>query len=306
MHLFRRLRFRKSENILSKVENSHLIKRYFLLAFAIFIYAVAYNLFFYKNNIIYGGASGVSILLKDYFNPSTFILVANILLLVLSYFTLGKKATINSLVGSLLFPLFIDLTKNVSDYIVLQNDNLLLISIIGGAAVGFSSGIVFKTGFTTGGTDILKQMISKYFKVSIGTSMLIVDGIIVLIGGFFLGWTRVLYAIIVLYIINIMVDKVVLGISSNKAVYITTTEKDRICDYLLNELNLGITLLETRGGYTYKKTEMIMCVVPTSDYFKVSEGISEIDPKAVILVVDAYQSYGIYGSKREVITDGIY
>ena len=101
MRLFRRLRFRKSENILSKVENSHLIKRYFLLAFAIFIYAVAYNLFFYKNNIIYGGTSGVSILLKDYFNPSIFILVANVLLLVLSYFTLGKKATINSLVGSL-------------------------------------------------------------------------------------------------------------------------------------------------------------------------------------------------------------
>ena len=304
MRLFRRLK--KRENILSKVENAHLIRRYFLLILAVLIYAMAYNLFFYKNNIVYGGASGISIILKDIINPSVFILIVNLFLLMLSYFLLGKKQTINSIVGSLLFPLFIKLTASISDYIVIQNDNLLLISIIGGTIVGFASGIVFKTGFTTGGTDILNQIISKYFKISIGTSMLIIDGIIVLIGGFFFGWTRVLYAIIVLYIINIMVDKVVLGISSNKAVYITTTENDKISDYLLNELKLGVTLIETRGGFTYKKSEMIMCVVPTSDYFKVREGVSQIDPKAVILVTDAYQSYRIYGSKKEVIKDGIY
>ncbi len=93
------------------------------------------------------------------------------------------------------------------------------------------SGIVFKTGFTTGGTDILNQIVSKYFKVSIGTSMIITDGIIVLAGGFFFGWTRVLYAIIVLYIISLMVDKVVLGISSMKALYITTTQEADISDY---------------------------------------------------------------------------
>ena len=304
MRLFRRLK--KRENILSKVENAHLIRRYFLLILAVLIYAMAYNLFFYKNNIVYGGASGISIILKDIINPSVFILIVNLFLLMLSYFLLGKKQTINSIVGSLLFPLFIKLTASISDYIIIQNDNLLLISIIGGTIVGFASGIVFKTGFTTGGTDILNQIISKYFKISIGTSMLIIDGIIVLIGGFFFGWTRVLYAIIVLYIINIMVDKVVLGISSNKAVYITTTENDKISDYLLNELKLGVTLIETRGGFTYKKSEMIMCVVPTSDYFKVREGVSQIDPKAVILVTDAYQSYRIYGSKKEVIKDGIY
>ena len=195
----------------------------------------------------------------------------------------------------------VKLTSNVGDFIHIENDNLLLISLIGGVIVGFASGIIFKSGFTTGGTDILNQIFSKKLKISLGTSMLIVDGFIVLVGGFFFGWTRVLYAIIVLYIINIMVDKVVLGISNNKVVYIMTSEEKNVSDYLLNGLNLGITLIETKGGYTNKKQEMIMCVTPTNGYFKVKQGILEIDPKAVILVTDAYQTSGTYGSKGRLV-----
>ena len=98
-----------------------------------------------------------------------------------------------------------------------------------------------------------------------------------------------------------MVDKVVIGISSNKAVYITTDEDDLICDYLLNELNVGITLIETRGGYTNKKDQIIMCVVPTSLYFELKSGITKIDSKAVILVTDAYQTSGIYTKNTSIM-----
>ena len=182
---------------------------------------------------------------------------------------------------------------------------MLLISIFGGVIIGIAYGIVFKSGFTTGGTDILNQIFSKYFNLSLGTSMLITDGFIVILGGFFFGWTRVLYAMIVLYIINIMVDKVVLGISASKAIYITTSEDELVCDYILNELNLGATLIETRGGFTNKKDQIILCVVSTSDYFKVSQGLAQIDPNAVILVTDAYQTSKIYSGKGSE-DDGIH
>ena len=229
------------------------------------------------------------------------ILILNVFFLILILFLLGKRKTLDSVVGSILFSLFVKFTANIGDYIHISNDNLLLISIVGGVCVGTASGIIFKSGFTTGGTDILNQIVARYFKVSIGTSMLMTDGLIVLAGGFFFGWTRVLYALIVLYLINIMVDKVVIGISSNKAVYITTNEDDLVCDYLLNELNLGITLIETRGGYTNKKDQLIMCVVPTGDYFELKSGVTQIDPKAVILVTDAYQTSGIYTGNTSII-----
>lgn len=302
MRLFRRLRRKKSDKILKIVEKAHLFKRYIFLLIGTFIYALTYNLFFFKNNIVYGGASGISIITQKLVDPSIMILILNILFLLISLILLGKKQTFNSIVGSLLFPLFVTLTRGIDSYITIDNSNLLLIAIVGGVCVGLASGIVFKSGFTTGGTDILNQVVAKYFKISIGTSMLLTDGVITIIGGFFFGWTKVLYAIIVLYIINIMVDKVVLGISSSKAVYITTDEDDAVIDYLLNELNLGITLIETRGGYTNRKDQIIMCVVPTSDYFVVSEGIEHIDPKAVILVTDAYQTSGTYSGKSNRLT----
>lgn len=297
MRVFRLFRRKKTDKILKIVEKAHLFKRYIFLLIGVLMYALAYNLFFFKNNIVFGGASGISIITKSFIDPSIMILILNVLFLVLSYFLLGKEKTINSLVGSLLFPLFVSLTKGIDEFISIDNSNLLLIAIIGGVCVGTAAGIVFKSGFTTGGTDILNQIVAKYFKVSMGTSMLMTDGIITIVGGFFFGWTRVLYAMIVLYIINVLVDKVVLGISKSKAVYITTDEDDAVIEYLLNELNLGITLIETRGGYTNKKDQIIMCVIPTSEYFKVSEGIEQIDPKAVILVTDAYQTSGMYSGK---------
>ena len=305
MRIFRRFRRSHNEKVLKLVNKAHLVKRYIFLLAGTFIFAAAYNLFLVKNNIVSGGVSGISIITKDIINPSIIILILNILLLILSFFLLGKKQTIDSIVGSLLFPLCVSLTQNINDYIKISNENLLLIVIIGGVVVGFAYGIIFKSGFTTGGTDILNQIVSKYLKVSIGTSMLLIDGTIVLVGGFFFGWTSVLYAIILLYIVNIMVDKVVLGISASKAIYITTDKDDDVCDYLLNELNLGITLIETRGGYTNRRDQIIMRVAPTGYYFELSEGIKHIDPKAVILVTDAYQTSGIYNGEGSG-NNGIY
>lgn len=308
MRLFRNLKNKEQHKILKLVNKAHLLRRYIFLLLGTLIYAVAYNLFFYKNNIVYGGASGISILTKNLIDPSTMILILNVFFLILSLIFLGKRKTIDSLVGSVLFPVLVKLTADIGNYIAIDNSDLLLITIIGGVCVGFASGIVFRSGFTTGGTDIINQIVAKYFKVSMGTAVLITDGVIVLAGGFIFGWTRVLYAMIVLYIINIMVDKVMLGISNNKAVYITTDKDDDVIDYLLNELKLGITLINTRGGYTNKKDQMIMCVVPTGDYFKVSEGIEHIDPKAVILVTDAYQTSGTYKGNSSEGSDisGIY
>lgn len=297
MKIFNKFKVKRKNEILQLISKTHLFRRYLFLIVGVLIYAVAYNLFFFKNNIVYGGASGISIITRNIIDPSIMILILNILLLVLSFIFLGKRQTVDSIVGSLLFPLFVKLTGDIGEYVTIDNSNLLLIALIGGVSGGFAAGIVFKSGFTTGGTDILNQIVSKYCKVSIGTSMLMTDGLITLAGGFFFGWTRVLYALIVLYIINIMVDKVVLGISGNKAVYITTDKDDDVCDYLMNELKLGVTLLETRGGYTNKKDQIILCVVPTGDYFKVKEGIDHIDPSAVMLVTDMYQTKGIYKGK---------
>ena len=284
----------KNNHILDKVEAKYKIRRYIELIIGILLIALAFNIFLLPNDLVFGGVSGLSIIIKDIIpiDPSKFIMISSLLLLILSYIVLGKEKTKGSIVGSILFPVFVDLTANVNQYINLDTSNLLLAVIFGGIIYGFGTGLVFKAGFTTGGTDIINQIISKYLHISMGNAMLMSDGLIVLGGGFFFGVTKLMYAIIVVYIIGLMTDKVLLGISNSKAFYIITNEDEKVRDYLMNELHHGVTIFNVKGGYTNKKDEVILCVVPTNEYYKVKEGIHEIDKDAFFVVCDAYEVFG--------------
>lgn len=287
-------KFEKQGHILEKVEAKDKLKRYFELVIGILLIAIAFNLFLLPNELVFGGVSGLSIIVSKFItiDASTFIMIASLLLLVVSFLVLGKNDTKASIVGSILFPIFVNITANIGEYIKLDTDNVLLSAVFGGIIYGFGAGLVFKAGFTTGGTDIINQILSKYLHMSMGNAMLISDGLIVVLGGFFFGATKLMYALIVIYIIGLMTDKVLLGISNSKAFYIITNEDEKIRDYLLNELHHGVTIFSVKGGYTNKKDEVILCVVPTREYYRVKEGIHEIDSEAFFVVCDAYEVSG--------------
>lgn len=287
-------KFEKQGHILEKVEAKDKLKRYFELVIGILLIAIAFNLFLLPNELVFGGVSGLSIIVSKFItiDVSTFIMIASLLLLVVSFLVLGKNDTKASIVGSILFPIFVNITANIGEYIKLDTGNVLLSAVFGGIIYGFGAGLVFKAGFTTGGTDIINQILSKYLHMSMGNAMLISDGLIVVLGGFFFGATKLMYALIVIYIIGLMTDKVLLGISNSKAFYIITNEDEKIRDYLLNELHHGVTIFSVKGGYTHKKDEVILCVVPTREYYRVKEGIHEIDSEAFFVVCDAYEVSG--------------
>ncbi len=287
-------KFEKQGHILEKVEAKDKLKRYFELVIGILLIAIAFNLFLLPNELVFGGVSGLSIIVSKFItiDASTFIMIASLLLLVVSFLVLGKNDTKASIVGSILFPIFVNITANIGEYIKLDTGNVLLSAVFGGIIYGFGAGLVFKAGFTTGGTDIINQILSKYLHMSMGNAMLISDGLIVVLGGFFFGATKLMHALIVIYIIGLMTDKVLLGISNSKAFYIITNEDEKIRDYLLNELHHGVTIFSVKGGYTHKKDEVILCVVPTREYYRVKEGIHEIDSEAFFVVCDAYEVSG--------------
>ena len=287
-------KFEKQGHILEKVEAKDKLKRYFELVIGILLIAIAFNLFLLPNELVFGGVSGLSIIVSKFItiDASTFIMIASLLLFVVSFLVLGKNDTTASIVGSILFPIFVNITANIGEYIKLDTGNVLLSAVFGGIIYGFGAGLVFKAGFTTGGTDIINQILSKYLHMSMGNAMLISDGLIVVLGGFFFGATKLMYALIVIYIIGLMTDKVLLGISNSKAFYIITNEDEKIRDYLLNELHHGVTIFSVKGGYTHKKDEVILCVVPTREYYRVKEGIHEIDSEAFFVVCDAYEVSG--------------
>ena len=168
----------------------------------------------------------------------------------------------------------------------------MLISICGAVLIGLANGIIGRTGLGTGGLDSIIRIIEQAFKLSNGMAYLIVNGSIVLVGAFTFGWRILLYALVILYIISIVQDKVILNISMNKTFFIVTSEVKDVKDFLMKNLSRGVTVLDAKGGFTNYKEEVIMVVIPTLEYFKAKEGILEIDPNAFITICDSYQVYG--------------
>ena len=283
-----------SQEILKKVYQKSRIKRYVGLVAGILLISIAFNLFLLPNNIVFGGVSGISIITKRLFgwSPSLVIMISSLFLLVVSFIVLGKKQTMGSILGSILFPIFVEITANIGQLIHFDNLEMLLCAIFGGILYGAGAGLVFKCGFTTGGTDIINQIISKYAKISMGNAMLMSDGLIVLSGVTVFGINKLMYAIIVVYLIGIMTDKVLLGISDSKAFYIVTEKETEIKDYILNQLGHGVTVFNAKGGYSMEPRQVLLCVVPTSEYFRLKEGIHAIDEHAFFVITDAYEVFG--------------
>jgi uncharacterized membrane-anchored protein YitT (DUF2179 family) len=286
--------FKKEDTIIKTIYKKGRFKRYIQFIFGVFLVASAFNLFVLPMKITYG-VSGIAVILNNLFgyDPSIVIMIGGLVLLTMSYFLLGKEKTAFSVIGSILYPVFVKLTASLPEYIDISIDNdPLLIAIFAAVISGFGLGLIFKSGFTTGGTDILNQIVAKYFKMSIGNAMFFTDGVIIISGLFFFSWINVMYSLLALYIISVMSDKVILGISQSKVFYIITDHETAVKKFIIEHLSHGVTVLEASGGFTGNRQKVIMCTIPTKEYFLAKEGIHSIDKDAFFVVADAYEVYG--------------
>ena len=281
-------------DIVSKVYSKTKVTRYVSVILGMILCAFSYNLFLLPNDIVFGGLSGISIILSKYFDiiPSLFIFLSSLFIAIFSYALLGKETTIRALIGSSFYALFVELTSGINNYITIPNDDMLLLSIFGGVLYGAGLGLVMRGGFTAGGTDSITNIVSKYLKIPTGSAMIIVEGVIVVIGAFVFGISNLLYAIIILFLITALVDKVMLGISDKKAFYIITHKKKEVSDYVINDLGHTITVFSARGGFTKRRVYVLFTVVPTREYYKLKEGIQLIDSDSFFTAIDAYEVLG--------------
>lgn len=289
---FKRIRERRINKIIEAVNKKNIFKRYFMLLFGCLIVAFTFNLFFLRYNIVCFGVSGISIVLAKFgVNPSMFILIANIVLIVISYFFLGINDVKNQLVGALIYPIFVELTLKITDLIDLNDLEFIIIAVMGGILAGIGYGLIYKSGYSTGGTDVIGSLVCKYSKISMGSAMMFVNVSIIVFGKIVFPWKIVMYAIVVAYLISVATDKILLGISNSKAFYIVVDkDKDDIVnDFLLSLPGVGSTIIDASGGYSNDKQTLIMAVAPTKMYFIIKEGLREIDKNIFYLVCDSYE-----------------
>lgn len=283
-----------TKNILKKVKQKKLVYRYTILILTQLSSAIYFNLLQLPSQIVTGGSGGISIILNHYFgfDPSTVILIICIGLLLISLIFLGLEQTMGGVATALLYPVFVKLTANIGSIIPIDFSDKILIAIFIGVFSGVTVGMVYKVGFSNGGVSIISEIIAKYCKASISTVSFIINMTIVIIGGASFGWNMVMYAAIALYIYSIVLDRVLIGVSKNKALYIITSKEEDLREYIMNSLHHGVTIFDVKGGFFEKRRRVLMTVIPNRDYYRLKEGIKEIDNEAFFIVTDSYQVYG--------------
>lgn len=276
--------------------NKKNIYKTIMLTIGVFLLALNYNIFLLPNNFVIGGTSGLAIVMQNFFgfNPTTFIFITSIILILLSLLLLGFKETSKTIVGSLLYPLFLALTSPLANKILpyLNIDSILIVVVIAGFFNGLATGIIYKTGFNTGGSDVLMKILNSYFKMPEGESLFIVNLIIMAFGAAAFGINKFIYALIILYINTKVIDRILIGISSSKLFFIYTSKPSEVKKFIIDELKTGVTVLNAHGGFTKKKNDVLMCVVKNRSYYLFKEKVLEIDPKAFFVIDDCYEVAG--------------
>jgi uncharacterized membrane-anchored protein YitT (DUF2179 family) len=266
-----------------------------------FVLAVSINSILLPNKIVAGGANGISVVINYLFgwNPALILYAINLPLLLLCFALLGKEVGIKTIYGSLVYPFFVGITTN---FPVLTH-NIFLATLFGGILTGLGLGLEFRGNASTGGTAIISQIVNKYFKISLGISILFVDGLVILSALYVFNTDTVLFSLICLYIIGRVVDLVQVGFVRSKNVLIISPKYEQIREKILIDFDKGLTLIPIEGAYRKNQSMLMMTVISEKDFGRIKESILAIDEEAFIVSMNASEVFGRGFSLKKIAED---
>ncbi len=172
-------------------------------------------------------------------------------------------------------------------------DDLLLTCIFGGVLVGVGLGLVVKTRATTGGTDIVAMLLTKFTAMRFSRAMLLVDSAVIICGLVVMGdWLIPLYSLVTIYVMSQVIELVVDGTSHDKLILIISDHNARMEGFILEDMGRGATYIRTAGMYTKRERDMVFLVVSRREVGAVQNKIKEIDPEAFVVVLNAQETFG--------------
>ena len=252
--------------------------------------AAAYPTFLDPGKIAPGGLTGVAMIMKHLWGWDIGItsLILNIPLFVVGYKAMGRVFAFRSLVATVLFSLMIDLLplKEIPVEPILG-------TLYGGILLGIGLGFILRGGATTGGTDMAARMVHKYLPfLSVGMFLFLIDCVVVIAAWIFIGSSEALYALICIFVSGKAVDMVMLGLSSNKACFVITSEWETVSRRLMTEMDRGVTQLSARGAYTGTERPVVLCVLPPQEVARLKEIVRQEDEKAFMFITEAHEALG--------------
>lgn len=262
------------------------------------MFALGFNLFLVPNSLNVGGLSGIAMIVQFLLGKGgigLYTALMNIPLFLLGYKYIGKSFFWGSLVGMLLNSAFIDLLVNIP----IPQTEPLLGAIFGGVLTGAGLGVVFLTGASTGGTDILARLLKRKFHVEkLGAVTLCLDCFVLTLTGIVFGdIAKALYSAITLFISAKVLDAVLYGLDYSSVALIISDRYEDVYRAIDKQLDRGVTFLEGRGGYTGAPKTVLMTAVKSRQISELKQLVQCIDPNAFMIVQPAHQVLG-EGFKR--------
>jgi len=255
--------------------------------------AASFNLLLNGNHIVSGGLPGISTLVQSglHVEPAVTQTIINIPLFLLGMRALGKRFGVKTLVGIVLLPVFVFLTRSLP----LLTQNLLLASLYGGLGAGVGVGLIFRGGGSAGGTSLAAQLISRSFGMNLGSALLLCDGLILAAASLSFGPEQAMYGMITLFVTKRAVDVVQSGLSSSKLALIVSRNPEGVAAIqraVLEDIDRGLTVLSAKGGFTGEERPVLLVVVSQSEVSRLKVVVHAADPSAFLIVSDAAEVLG--------------
>lgn len=257
--------------------------------------AVSIDMFTAPNHIAPGGVSGISTMINFMtgWPIGTMSLVLNIPIFIWAFAELSFEGVVKSLTATVISSAAIDV---VASLVRPYSGNPMLASIFGGVLQGVALALVFMRSATTGGTDLIARLLGRHVRfISIGKLMLCVDGIIVAASAVvYHSIENAMYAIITIFVCSKLIDTILYGtdIGTGKVLFIISSKSVEIASVILSDVDRGVTILESRGAYSGKEGEVLLCAVRRFEVVKVKDIIRSIDKNAFLIVGDAGEITG--------------
>ena len=275
------------------IQKKELFYDLFLIALGNAILAIGVGLFVLPTHLLSGGVAGIAVAQEPFLHidPNVMINILTFGLFVIGTFSLGKKFALNTVLSTILYPLFLSIvTYFVQDAV---SDSQLLNSIYAGICIGIGVGLVFRSGASTGGMDIPPLIINKYTGLPLPTLVLITDGLTVCLGVLAYDLEAALIGLVSVYVSSMMINKVItIGGHDAKNVMIISKHYEAIMSAIYTDLNRGATIIEATGGFTGTRKPMILVFVTKKQLPALKRLISHIDEEAFVVMSDTMEVSG--------------
>lgn len=264
-------------------------KKIIYIIISIIILSICVNMFLAPHDIAAGGITGLSIILEELYSldRSMVILISNIFILIITFIFLGKEIFLNTLIGSLLLPLFIGIIPHT-----MLIEDALLSMFFGSIFFGVAVSILYQNKASSGGTAVPPLIFKKYFNMNPSIGLFLTDGIVVILCLFVFTTDAFFLAITSIFITSVTMNYIKTGIRKKKLIYIISDKRELILNDILYVINKGVTLIPIKGAYKKHSSSMLMVTLDSKYYQRLVDIVNKHDKKAFMITDNVSDVHG--------------